>query len=182
MDIHELKSAWKKSGGSKKNHDELEQMTKINNHPKLSRVRLKLIIESVGLIVLLAFYYDMLDGNDKPIWLNALFITSIVLFIGNGITGYLTLLNPVQGKDIAKSLSKLKTRLKKIRLFSLLTSFVFALTLISFLTLDIQFTTSKFALLAGMIVTLGVMTYLSYNIWSSRLNQIEKSVSEFIGY
>ena len=179
MNIEKLKSTWEKSKGPKKNQDELREMTKLNNHPSLRRMRIRLIVESFGVAMFLGFYHDMLDGGHKPLWLNGILILSIVLLIVVDMIGYLTLLNPVQGNDIAKSLTNLELKLKRIMVLSLATSFAFAVSLILFFTNGIHFTGSKYALLTGIIITLCALTYISFKTWSARLCQVQQSASEF---
>ena len=154
-------------------------MTRIKNHPKLGRAKVKLIIETILLVAFLSVYYDILDGGNKPLWLNYTLIISMLLFIGNNIFGYLTLLNPVQGDNITTSLKNLKLKLRRLLILSVVSSFVFGVALLLFLSLNVHLTPKKYALLAGMILTLGIMTYLSYKTWLSRMNQINQSAMEF---
>ena len=141
--------------------------------------KVKLIIETILLVAFLSVYYDILDGGNKPLWLNYTLIISMLLFIGNNIFGYLTLLNPVQGDNITTSLKNLKLKLRRLLILSVVSSFVFGVALLLFLSLNVHFTPKKYALLAGMILTLGIMTYLSYKTWLSRMNQINQSAMEF---
>ena len=179
MDLDELKSTWDQSGGRKKSQSELQWMTRIKNHPKLGRAKIKLIIETILLVAFLSVYHDVLDGGNKPLWLNYTLIGSVLLFISNNIFGYLTLLNPVQGDNIALSLKNLKFKLRRLFILSMVSSFVFGVALMLFLSFNANFTPKRYVLLAGMILTLGIMTYLSYKTWLSRMNQINQSAMEF---
>lgn len=179
MNLNELKSTWENAGGSKKTQPELEGMTTIKNHPKVRQTKVKFAIESILLTLFLAGYYDALDGATKPLWLNITLITSIVLYVVNDIYGYLTLLNPVQGTNIAKSLERFKSKLQRILVGSMVTSIVFAISLILFLTINIHFTAGKYAVLTGLILTFGIMFYISYRTWISRIRDIRESVHGF---
>jgi hypothetical protein len=179
MDINELKSNWQKSNSERKSQTELQRMTRIKNHPKLKRTKIKFIIEVVLLVIFLAVYHNILDGGNKPLWLNIILVISIVFYIANDITGYLALLHPVQGNNIVTSLENLKVKLRRVSIVSLLISMSFAFSLILFLTINIHFTTSKYVLLTGMILTLLIMTYISYQTWISRISQINQSMQEF---
>lgn len=49
MELNELKSGWQNAGGNYRTEADLERMTKLNQHPTLKRIRIKLIIETVVL-------------------------------------------------------------------------------------------------------------------------------------
>lgn len=179
MDLNELKSAWQNAGRERKSQLELQSMTKINNHPKVRQTKVKFAIEVILLVVFLAVYHDILDGASKPLWLNTMLVLSIILYIANDIIGYLTIVNLVHGYNVAKSLENLKVKLWRVLVVSLITSIGFAIALILFLTFNIQFTPSKYALLVGMILTMIIMIYISYKTWISRVRHIHKSALDF---
>jgi hypothetical protein len=179
MDLNELKSTWQNAGRERKSQLELQAMTKINNHPKVRRTKIKFIIEVILLVAFLAVYHDILDGASKPLWLNIMLVSSIILYIANDIIGYVTLLNLVKGHNVAKSLQNLKVKLWRILVVSLITSIGFAVALLLFLTFNIQFTTSKYALLAGMVLTMIIMISVSYKTWIGRVRHIHKSAEDF---
>ncbi len=179
MNLEELKSNWEKAGIEKKSQAELLMMTKIQNHPKLNRIRLKLIIESVLLIAFLIVYHNMFDGGNKPLWANITLIISAALFIFTDLIGYLTLQNPIKGNNLRESLNNLHLKLKRITVFSLTVSLLFGLSVILFFTSTIIFTTGKYLILAGMIITMFVTMYLSYKYWIVRINQIKTAETEF---
>jgi len=181
MEIDNLKSNWKKAGQGKKNQTELLMMTKINNHPKLKRIRLKLIIETILILVFLAVYYDGFDGATKPLWANMLLIGTTTAYIIARFAGWLVLINPIKGDDLKKSLSRFQQVLKRMAISILITSFLFGLAIISFFTSSIHFTTGKYVVLAAMIVTLLVLVYVSSRNWLKRMNSIKATLIEFEG-
>lgn len=154
-------------------------MTNMKNHPTVKGIKVKFMIEIALLILFLAVYHDFLDGATKPFWLNVLLVSSIVCYVANDFYGYATLLNPVQGNNIAKSLEGFRSKLRGILIGSMSTSIAFAISLILFLTFNIHFTVEKYAVLIGIVFTFGVMMYMSYKIWASRIGDIREALSGF---
>jgi len=178
MEFNELKSNWKESSGTSKSQTELKIMTSIKSNSKLKRIRLKLIIESTLLTLFLFSFYTMLDGNTKPIWLNVLLGFSILLFIINGIIGYLTLHNPIKGMNLKISIETFLTKLKRLSIMSIASSLFFGVSLILFLTSTIDLIQNKYLILIGMIITLLVAIYFSYRNWNYRINRFKNTMAE----
>ncbi len=179
MNLEELKATWEKAGATKRSQQELRLMTEVKHHPQLKQVRRKLLVESGLLIFFLLVYYDMLDGRDKPLWVNTLLVLSILLFITNDVLGYRSLLNPLQGNNIVNSLHTLHTRLKRLFLLSMSTSISFTVSLLAFFLTGSPPTPTKYLLLLGMVITFSIMTYLSARNWQSRIDHINSAALEF---
>ena len=181
MELDEFKSNWQNTGDMTKNQSELQMMTKIKNHPKLNRIRIKLIIESILLVTFLLVYHDFFDGYTKPFWVNTFLIVSVILFVVNDIIGFMTLQNPIHGTTITQSLNKLTLKLKRLSMLSIVSSLFFGISIISFFISGINFTTGKYVMLAGMIITLIGLIYVSYKNWKYRIQYFEKVIEEFSG-
>ena len=96
MELENLKSGWKNIDFERKSEIELEQMTLLKNHPILHKIRIKILIESIALCLLLLVYYDWFDGHQKPLYANLLLVLSILARIGNNIFGYWGLLRSLK--------------------------------------------------------------------------------------
>lgn len=179
MEFNELKSNWNKSGGRNKTYDELLLMIRIQNHPKLSRIRLKLIVESALLLVFVFVYHNIFDGDQKPLWVNIVLIASAVLFIMADFAGYLSLQNIIRGSNIKSSVERLYRTLQRISLFSIIASFLFGTSVILFFTSATDFSGNNYLILAGMFISMLVFIYLSYRNWHSRINQLKAVEAEF---
>lgn len=179
MEFDNLKSNWKKTGQGKKNQTELLMMTKIKNHPNIKRMRIKLIIETILIIVFLAVYYDGFDGATKPLWANLLLIFTTTLYIIVRFIGWFILRNPIKGDNLKESLISFQNTLKRMAIFILLTSFLFGSAIISFFTSSIEFTQGKYFMLVGMIMSLILLVYLSNRNWLKRIEGIKKTLVEF---
>lgn len=179
MELDKLKSNWKQAGQGKKNQTQLLMMTKIKNHPNLSRMRIKLIIETNLIIVFLVFYCDSFDGAAKPFWTNFLLIGTATAYVIVRYIGWLILRNPIKESNLKKSLISFQHTLKRITLLVLLTSFLFGSAVILFFTSSIDFTKGKYFVLVGMILSLILLVYLSSRNWFKRIESIKKTLIEF---
>jgi len=179
MEFDNLKLNWKKTGVGKKHRNELLMMTKIKNHPNIKRIRIKFIIETILIIVFSAVYYDGFDGANKPLWANALLISSAIAYIIVRFMGWLVLRNPIKGDNLKKSLISFQRKLKRMAFFILLTALLFGSVIISFFTSSINFTEGKYFVLAGIILSFILLVYLSIRNWLKRIDGIKTTIIEF---
>ncbi len=179
MDFDNLKSNWKKAGQGKKDQKELLTMTKIKNHPNINRIKIKFIIETILIIVFLAVYYDAFDGATKPLWANLLLIGATTSYIIARFVGWLVLRNPIKGDNLKKSLITFQSKLQRMAFAILLTSFLFGLAIILFFATSIDFTKGKYFVLAGMVLSLILLVYLSSRNWFKRVKGINTTLIEF---
>lgn len=178
MDLDHLKSNWKNVGKEQKTPEELLAMTRIKNHPKVKRTRIKFLIETVLLVAFLMVYYDGFDGADKPFWANMLLICSGSIYILSRFVGWRILRNPIKDSNLKESLQNFHRNLKRISTAILFTSGLFGVAVISFFTTSIDFTKSKYLVLAFMVIVLFLLIYLSTRIWKSRIKSINYTLTE----
>lgn len=169
MGLDDLKSGWQQAGKDTKSNADLQKMTKVSNHPKLRRIRAKLLVESVLLIAFLLSYQNAFDGFEKPLWANVALSVFGLLLILNDVAGYLLVMKRVKGGSIVDSLKKLVLTLKKLSIFSVASSFLFGLSVILFFSAELVFDSTKYLILAGMVVSLFTFSYWSYRNWKSRI-------------
>lgn len=178
MEFDVIKSNWKKAGAGIKDQNELIMMTKIKNHPSIKRIRFKFIIETTLIIVFLAAYYDGFDGATKPLWANFLLIGATTLYIIVRFTGWLVLRNPIKGDNLKTSLITFQNKLHRMAIYILLTSFLFGSAIILFFASSIDFTGGKYFTLAGMVLSLVLLVYLSSRNWFKRVKGINTTLTE----
>ena len=179
MKLDELKSSWKQSGDSLKSRSELEAMTEIKNHPKLRRIRIKLMIEVILLTALLLTYRDIFDGAEKPLWANVLLISGAVLFVLNDIRGYALTKSPMASVNIVESIERMRVKLKRLSFYSILSTLIFGASVILFFISSIEMSTEKYWIVGGMGLTLIIMTYIAYKNWLMRIAHFEQTKREF---
>ncbi|MEO6284077.1 MAG: hypothetical protein ABIN80_03125 [Dyadobacter sp.] len=179
MNIDDLKSGWQNAGGQTHNEKELEMMIKIQNHPSLKKIRLKLIIEAILLTILLFVYYDGFDGAEKPFYVNALLVASAVMYVTNNLLGFFLIKNPIHAANIKLALARQVATLKKISAFSMLSSVIYGASLLLFLTSEIVFTQRKYIILAGLIVGFVLLFYYSMINWQRKIAHFKTLEGEF---
>lgn len=179
MELDNLKSNWKETSVTKKSKNELLMMTKVNNHPKLKRVRIKFFIEVTLLLVFAFVYFDGFDGDKKPLWANIVLVLAIVAYIAIRAIGLYLLRNPVQGNDLKVSLRIFENKIKRISLLSIATSLLFGITVILFFSSSINFTKEKYVILIVMIVMLLGAILFSHKNWKSRIKSISTALEGF---
>ncbi len=179
MELDKLKSNWKKMGVGRMDHNELSMITEIKNHPNIKKIRIKFIIETILIILFLAVYYDGFDGATKPLWANLLLIVSTISYIIVRFIGWLVLRNPIKGENLKTSLINFQNKLKRMAISVLVTSFLFGSSIILFFASSIDFTKGKYLMLAGMVLSLILLVYLSSRNWFKRVEGIDKTLLDF---
>lgn len=179
MELEDLKDTWQSAGRLTRNNKELSKMTKVSNHPKLRRIQAKLIIEVVLLTTFLLTFQNAFDGPDKPLWTNLLLAVFGLVFILNDVAAFLLVMQRVRGTSIVISLEKLVALLKKLSVFSVVSSMLFGLSLILFFSVGLVFDDTKYLILAGMVITLCALTYGSYQNWKGQIRHFSEMIYEF---
>jgi len=179
MELHMLKSSWNNAQNPGKSITELNEMTRIKNHPTLKRLRLKLVIEAIWLIAFLAFYYDAFDGQDKPMWLHLLLIPSLLFYLITSLWGYYTLQHFITTTSIRQVFIQFTTRLKWLFRLSMISSIVFGSSLVFYFTWSIDLTLTKQSILVGITVTAIALYFVSFAHWKSRISHLKKALETF---
>ncbi|MDH4473721.1 MAG: hypothetical protein QE487_14015 [Fluviicola sp.] len=173
MELQMLKSSWQNAQNSAKSKTELNEMMAIGNHPTLKRIRLKLVIETIWLIAFLAFYYDAFDGQNKPLWLRLLLISSSLFYLGTNSWGYFKLRHFAGVTSIRQSLIQFMTRLKRLFLLSMISSIVFGSSLVFYFIWNNDLTVKKQALLFGITATAILLHFVSFTNWRFQIRHIK---------
>jgi hypothetical protein len=179
MELNDLKSGWQNAGGAFKSEADLQKMTRIIRHPSLKKIRTRLIVETIGLVFFLFVYYDWFDGDKRPFYVNLLLAGSLLLYISNDVIGYVSIARPIRGINLKLSIQNYLMRVKRLSFFSLIISLLYSVSLIVFFTSVINFTKEKRLILAGIIIVLFQMFFLSLKIWTKRINKLKQQVSDF---
>lgn len=179
MELNELKSGWQNAGGNYRTEADLERMTKLNQHPTLKRIRIKMIIETVVLSFFLVVYYDWFDGDQKPLYANLLLFAGVLLYIFNDVIGYISLAKPVMKENLRSSVQHLLSKVKRLSILSLVISFFYSVCLLAFFLSVVTFTKEKSFILLGMILVLVQLTHISYKVWRNWILKLELQVNDF---
>jgi hypothetical protein len=179
MELNELKSGWQNAGGNYRTEADLERMTKLNSHPVLKRIRIKLIIETVLLSFFLIVYYDWFDGDKKPMYANLLLFAGVLLYIFNDVVGYFSLAKPLMKENLRSSVQHLLRRVKRLSVLSLIVSLLYSICLVTFFLSVVTFTKEKSFILLGTILLLTQLTHISYKLWRKWIVKLELQAIDF---
>lgn len=182
MEIDDLKSDWNTTKTISKTDEELVMMLQENKHPVLKSIRKQIVIELVGWISFLIVYYSMLDGEEKPLWINFVLVLAFSLPIAHSFYGYHYNKYLTDGSNVKTALEKLYTKLKKFALLTILARLALISGLLLFLTYNIYFTTVKYFLFLFIIVVFAVQLFLLYQLWIKKIKALQRSIEGFIEF
>lgn len=186
MELNEFKEAWQradpgnKSGvnGGSKSDAEIDALKSVRQHPILRRIRNQLMIEMGAWIVFAALYYTALDGEKKPVWVNALLLAAFACSIVHHAIGYSLFDSTGKDASVADSLSGYLQRIRRYSVISLLSRIGFMSGLLIFLTYGIHFTPSKYGLLAVILSVFAGQLIVVHQVWRQRIQKIETDLVE----
>lgn len=174
-----MKSYWKNlPAESAKHAAEFKSMTKENGHPVLKGIRRQMLIEMTGWILFLFVFYDFFDGHNKPLYLNALVISTGVFVAGHNLLGYLMARNLHADGNMVQVLSAYIVKVKTYSAVSIMARVVSTAAVLMFFADAIQFTKEKYMMLAGILVVFMVQIGLLIRLWIKRIVELEGSVRE----
>lgn len=180
MEIDDLKSDWNAIKSIPKSEETLLLMLQENKHPVLKSIRKQIVIEVAGWGIFLMVYYSMFDGSEKPLWVNMVLISTLLLPIFHSIYGYYyNKYVAVNGLNVKKALEQLYNKLQNYALFSVVVRIGFVCGLLLFFTYNIDFTTTKYYSLLVIGVVFLVQLFVLYRIWNKRLNRIRETIYAF---
>jgi len=181
MGIDELKNTWKSAGESHRTSSELKLMTELKHNGRLKRIRRRLLIESMLVLAFLTLFYTGLDGADKPLWTIVTLILSGVVYIINRLSGYHTTQNIKPDTTVYQMSQDLIKQLERLSVSSGMSAIFFGAAIILFMTIEIEFNTQKYTMLAGLIVSLFAFSFLSYNIWRKQISRLQQIIHQLSG-
>lgn len=177
MEQDPLKSAWQGINPKAKSNTELQRMLKEGTHPLVKGIRKQMIIETATYIVFLCIYYDAFDGDRKPLVINILLVAAMLLAIGHNIINYRFTKRRIQGENLQQSLNGQLSQMKIHATVSIACRVLISACLLIFFTAVINFNTSKYWLLAGVIAVFIVQMALLSRIWLGRIRQMKATIS-----
>jgi hypothetical protein len=130
------------------------------------------------MVLLLIVYFDWFDGHLKPIWVNILLACSLVLLIGHDLMVYHSLNLHLQGRNLKQSLDRLLTDLKFQARIATTLLCMFYIALLTFLTININFTQTKWLMLMALVLICGGGLWMTARWWQKRIHSLKKCISE----
>ncbi|WP_114783197.1 hypothetical protein [Botryobacter ruber] len=179
MELDDLKTNWQKAGAAAGAADKLTQIIKTGKHLTVVRkVRLKLLTEAVFMVLLLFFFYDIFDGDQKPAYASIALVVGALFYFLSNLLGYFTLLQVVREQQILTSLQQLLNALKRMKVFSLAAMLLFSLSLLVFFTSAVELTLKKWLMVAAFGCFVGIQAFFSMRMWNNWIGRIRQQVEE----
>jgi hypothetical protein len=179
MELDTLQSAWQNNEPAPKGNSEISAMMRERTHPVLKRIRRQMIIEGIAFTFLLFAYYDLFDGDQKPVYVNVLLVAAMLFALVHTLMGYKLAKGGVTGSTIKQALNNQLSKLKVYALISVISRVGVAGCLLFFFTSIITFTAQKYWLLAAMILLFVIQIMLLSGIWLKRIRQIKNAMESF---
>ncbi|WP_276484332.1 hypothetical protein [Paraflavitalea pollutisoli] len=179
MEDKDLKAAWQGTPPPPTNQENIRKMMIANNHPVQQAIRKQLIIETLAFTGLLAVYYNIFDGHEKPLFANILLVAALLVAILHNIIGYRFSRQQVRGNNLQQSLTAAITKWRNYAIGSIASRAVTATCLLVFFTTIIQLTPVKTWLLVGAIVVCAGQLLLLIRLWVRRISQLKQATGYF---
>ncbi|MES2238901.1 MAG: hypothetical protein V4497_01450 [Bacteroidota bacterium] len=179
MEIDDLKSDWNTVKPILRNDENFLSMLQENKHPVLKGIRKQIVIELMGWIFFSLAYYSMFDGTEKPFWVNLILLLTLALPIVHSFYGYYYNKYLADGLNIKEGLEQLYHRLKKYAFITIIARVGLVSGLLLFFCYNIHFTTTKYFLLAFIIVIIAIQMFLLYKVWNKRLRVLQRIINDF---
>jgi len=158
--------------------EQLNKMTSTTNHPVMKKIIRQLFVESIPVILLLAIYYDIFDGQEKGwIWHLVLVLSALMLLLHNMLGIYL-ISNVNMADNIKDSLAQYYKKIKRFAYMAISTRLLALIGLVLFLINgEISKLVNWYSLAALLVLV--VQFYFLQKIWQNRLRIIQTSIESF---
>ncbi len=179
MELDQLKSTWNKAETPAKTNEELKAMLLESRHPVLKEIRKQFIIEIAGWSVFLLCYYTMFDGDQKPVLVNLILVVAVLCSLIHNISGYSFSRYLINGSNIKASLGRYLSKIKTFAVVSVCGRLLFMAGFLLFFTYNIQFNTTKYLLLAALLLVFIAQLIWLGNLWAKRVRTLAKTIGDF---
>lgn len=178
MELTDLRSTWNSVNTPIKTAEEIRLMLKENNHPVLKEIRKQLWIEIMGWSVFLLVYYTMFDGAQKPLLINLVLVVATLFSLLHNLLGYGLAKHLKTAGEVKKTLAHYLLKVKVYAIVSVVSRVLLWTGFLLFFTYNIRFTSSKYILLAVVLLILIVQLSLLSRMWMMRLRKLKDTVND----
>lgn len=180
MNEQYLQEAWKGATGESKKQDALKNMLLESKHPVLKRIRRQALWEGICFTVFLLAYYDLFDGNAKPLYANLLLVAGVVLVVLHHVWGYLVTKRRIGGANVSTSLQSFARAVRLLGITSVICRLLAVTCILLFFVSVITFTATKYWMLAGAVLVALVQLVLLAVMWLNRIKAIQSAVNGLV--
>lgn len=178
MTLDELKNEWQQEA-EKKSEPQLEKMLQQRASSVFAKIKLRAVIESMALLLVLVVFFTGLDAHLNATWVNILFALAVLIGIANNAILYRRTMVNARGDNLTASLQQVDNQLQwQIRLATVFSALLFVGTF-AFLLLRVPMTDQKlFLVLLVLPITIGVRTWFEVRQWQQHRMLVRHSLEE----
>lgn len=181
MNLDNLKSNFNSPAQAPVSKEALLRMLNVNQHPSLKGIRIQLMIESIVWIAFLACFYNFFDGHLKPAIWNIALVLAVGLLLVHNAAGYKITNSPINGTNIAESLTNYYHRLKKYAYLSIASRALAIGILFGYFLSGVESLEQRHYISMGMAgAVIGIQVFLLWRIWSKRIDTITSTYEQII--
>ena len=178
MDLDSLKHTYQAASATPKSEAELADLSKLQHHPTLRRMRQRMVIQLGGIAGFLVLLYTGLDGHTKPWYAQAILVGSLLLYAAHELWGLRALLRPVQPAPLRQSLQQYARQLRWFGLTGWLVSTLAGGSVIFFFATTAELNATKWGFMAGMALTLPILAWLNAQLYRHQRKRLLQALSD----
>ena len=178
MKLDELKQTWQQEGEAK-SEQQLQAMTKQRARSVFSKIKLRAVIESVALLLVLLVFFTGLDADQNAAWVNVLFALAILAGVGNNWILYRRTILNAKGENLIMSLRGVSHQLQwQIRLAVVFSALLFV-GAFAFLLWRVPLTDQKLMVVFLVLpAIIGIRTWFEVRQWQRSLRFVRYNLTE----
>src|SRR5690606_11592688 len=180
MRIEEMKSLWTAQSIEVKQKEALSEMLTEKSHPILKGIRKQLLLEISSWLIILCVYYNMFDGEKRPLAANLVFIICVLQAVAFNFTGYLAARNLVYGDSIITSITVYLKKLKRFKWGSLCSRIIFTGGMLFFFFYRLDVAIFRILSIAFIGLVFIGQLWLLQRQWSQRIKKLAELMFELI--
>ena len=181
MNLENLKSNFNSSSSSPISKEALLSMLNVNNHPALKAIKIQLMIESIAWIIFLACFYNFFDGHLKPVIWNIALVLAVGLLLVHNVAGYQITNNPINGINIAESLTNYYHQLKKYAYLSIASRALAIAILFGYFMSGLESLEQRHYITMGVAgAVIGIQVFVLWRIWAKRISTITSRYEQIV--
>lgn len=178
MVLDDFKETWQQSGSEADKSAELSHMVNPIHNPRIKRIRLRMVIETILTLLFIVLVLTGLDSGEKPLWARITLVVTGLVYIINRLIGYAKLSSPKLDGNTRIITELMIQDIKKLSVTSTITALLMGSALLVFFSVNVSFDTQKTLLLGGMILTMLTFTRLSSSVWRLQIRSLKGVLNE----
>lgn len=178
MKLDELKQNWQ-SETTPKNEQQLIQTIKKRSTSVFARVKLRAVLESVALLLVLIVFFTGLDAHLNAAWVNGLFALAIFVGVANNAVLYRRTVVNARGNNLVTSLRQTSNLLHWQTQLAIGYSILLFVGVFAFLLLRVPLTDEKLLIaFFALPALIGIRTWIEVRQWQRSMNSVQHSLAE----